>query len=140
MAKKDANAVAKKWGRNAGNAVTDYEEGVNAVTESPTAKAAGQLNKAKQNYIKAIDSGKTERALKRVSLEDWKNKTLTLGVERYPGGINGAVDKMASFMTQLLSFQETIKVKLDKMASLTPSDMDARMLFQIKEMRKFKRV
>tara|TARA_Y100000310_G_scaffold345357_1_gene464102 strand:+ start:150 stop:584 length:435 start_codon:yes stop_codon:yes gene_type:complete len=133
---KDPTMIARKAIRNLSNAVPDIEAGINAVTESPTAKAADNLDKAGRNYMAAISSGKTARNLRAVSTEDWKRKTLAK-VGRIPEGIAQAEDKLIAFHTQRNLHQKGIDAKLKGMAKNTLQDSANRMVTQMNEMAKF---
>lgn len=139
MAMKDAQKVAEKYARRAGEALQDYLDGVDGVVESPTIKAAAKLDKAKANYIKAIDSGKMKRGLLRVSTEEWKARTKEKGNERYASGVIAAIPKMKDFMDVLLPFQEAGKKKIESMPDTTAPQMKARMNAWFDHMSTFKR-
>jgi hypothetical protein len=129
MAKSGAQ-VAAKWKRNASAAVTDYKEGIQSVSESPTALAAKQLDKAKLNYNEAIDSGRMAKRLNEVTRESWIATTLKLGGDRYAGGIAAGEQNMISFMNDFLPFQASVSDAVRKMPSMNFEDNIARMTAQ----------
>lgn len=139
MARKTPAQVAAKYARRGSEALPDYLQGIDNVTESPMEKAIIKLPKAKQNYIKAIDSGKMERGLKRVSLTDWKNVTKQKGEERYVSGIVAAQPKMESFMGELLPHIDGAKDKIKNMPDTTLQQNLERSRVFLTEMSKFKR-
>lgn len=130
-----AAEITEKQQRRLSESIPDVKRGIERVTESPTEKAAANLDKAKANYNKAIDSGKTAMRLKAVSLDDWKVATVEK-VDRIATGIMGATAKIVGFHEQRQEHQTRIDGGLKSMPTRTASDMDQRMLFQIKEMRK----
>jgi len=136
MAKRSINDIVAKQISRTANAVDEVRKGVEAVTESPTEKAAQNLDKAGANYMKAIQSGKTARNLRAVSVGEWKSKTLAK-VDRIPSGIAAAEGKLTQFHTQRAKHQETIDSKLGNMPKRTLSDSISRMTAQVTEMAKF---
>lgn len=139
MAKLTPTEYQEKHARRLKGATEDMRLGVEKVTESPTAKAAAKKDKMKANLNRAIDSGKWERGLKRVTLEEWKTQMIEKGVGRVAAGIDGAKDKVIAFAAELLPFQDGIKAKIAKMADITLEDNINRMTTQIREMAKFQR-
>lgn len=139
MAKRTAKQIAEKYGRRGEEALQDYLDGVDGVTESPMEKAILKLDKAKQNYIAAITSGKTERGLRRVSLPSWKQITIAKGTERYASGVRAAVPKVEAFMTELLPHIDAGKEAIAKMPDTTFAQNLARSAAFLTHMHKFKR-
>lgn len=130
-----AGEIADKQVERTRASVPYFERGVNAVTESPMAKAADNLDKAAENYRLAVSSGRMKKRLLAVSLPDWQAKTVAKS-GRIPEGVEAARDRIADFHGQRMSHQDKIDVILKTMPTRTPSDMDARMLKQSQEMRK----
>lgn len=131
--------AAEKWARRTQTAVPDYVAGVQRVTESPTAKAAAKKNKMLQKVTEAIQSGKWEQALQRVSLEDWRQATLSKGQQRIAAGVQAAQGKMQEFMADLFSFQERLQAEVHRMPDLTIEDSVNRAVAWIRGMTKFRR-
>ena len=134
-----ASEVAEKWQRRASNAVSDWKTGIENVSEAPTEKAAAAKNKMRNNLLNAIDSGKWESGLKRVSLDDWKDATTSKGQTRYSEGVSNAQGKMEAFMDEWLPYQEKIQKKLASMPNETLEDSINRMTTQVREAAKFTR-
>lgn len=139
MARLTPEEFQEKHARNLKGAVADMERGVKAVSVSPTLKAAEALPKMRANWLKAIDSGKMERRLKSVGLEEWKSKMINKGIPRISAGIDEAKDKVIEFAGELLPYIDTIKTKIDKMPSVTLDDNINRMTTFIRDMAKFER-
>ena len=131
--------AADKHVRRTTQAVEDMRRGVEAVTDSPTAAAAKKLDKMRQKWIAAMDSGKVARGLQRVSLDDWKTAMLTKGVGRVASGVEAAKPKLQSFYTELFAYEDSLLTKIDGMADLTLEDSVNRASTWIREMSKFKR-
>jgi len=130
--------VAEKWKRRAQAAVPDYQAGIEAVTTSPTAKAADKIDKMRANFLAALDSGYLETQLRAVGLEEWKRKTVLKGVRNMAAGIEAGTDKMQAFMTEFLPFLDTIKTELDRMPDATLEDSINRMVHQIRRAAEFR--
>ena len=141
MAKIKVNAeeFAEKHARRLKGAIEDIRTGVEKVTDSPTAKAAAKQQKMVQNLQASVSSGKWAAGLKRVSLEEWKQKTIDKGLGRVAAGIDEAHDKVVAFGQQLLSYESTLKDQVDKMPDLTAEDSINRATAWIRGMLKFER-
>lgn len=134
----DANAVAQKMVTRAQAAQPDYVKGVQGVQSSPTAAAAKVLDKAANNYMAAINSGKTAARLNAVSLQSWQNSTVTKGGPRYSTGVQAALPKMQNFFAQALPYITTLQAKIKAMPSTTLADNIQRMVTNAQEMANFK--
>lgn len=96
-----ANAVAK-WVRNTQAASESMKAGVNAVTESPTQKAAAQADR----YVAGVQNNveKWKQKLNAVSLQSWQQSMITKGIPRMAQGVATAQPKVQAFMTVFLPF------------------------------------
>lgn len=130
---------AEKHARNLKASLPDIRSGVERVTESPTAKAAARQDKMLANLTEAINSGKWAAGLRRVSLEEWKVKTLAKGVNRIATGIDQAHDKVVSFATDLIAFENRLMATVEAMPDLTLEDSIARATAWIRGMAGFSR-
>ena len=137
--KVDAEEFAEKHARRLKGAIEDVRAGVEKVTESPTLKAAAKKTKMLQNLQQSVTSGKWETGLKRVSLEQWKQKTIDKGLGRIAAGVDEAHDKMVAFGAQLLAYESGLKDQVDKMPDLTIEDSINRATSWIRGMAKFER-
>ncbi len=139
MPKVNAEEFTEKWQRRTQQALEDVRKGVEKVTTSPTEAAA----KAKEKFVArlqdAIQKGKWEAGLKRVSLDEWKSKMTTLGLSRIPEGVSQAGDKVKSFATQLLAHEEELQKKISAMRDVTLEDAIARATAWIRGMSEFRR-
>jgi len=139
MARKDPGYVASKWASRLAAATEDIRRGVEATTVNPAAEAVKKKEKFKRRLMEAIDGGKWEGSLSKVTTEQWKSAVLDKGLARVPSGATAAQDKMASFMNKLLSYQESLKAKIAAMPDLTLEDRINRMTTWIREMSKFRK-
>lgn len=96
---KTPQSVAAKWAANLQNNVQSITDGVNAVTQSPTAKAAENLDAYVRNTMAAVQSGRMAAKLNGVSLDQWKEAFRTKGIPRIQQGAQAAIPKMQKFMT-----------------------------------------
>lgn len=139
MAKLTAEEFADKHGRRLKQSTEDIRRGVERVTEAPTLKALAKKDKMRQNFLAAMDNGKLERGLKRVSLEEWKSKMVDKGIGRIPQGIDGAREKVISFASELLPHIDRGVAKVSGMADVTLEDSINRMSEFVRHMASFKR-
>ena len=96
--------VVDRWaarGAASGDTVT---RGVNAVTDSPTEKAA----QAKQRWIdgvnRAAQSGRYEQGLRRVTLQEWRDAMIKKGVPNMVNGYTNGKAKFQRFMETFLPY------------------------------------
>ena len=129
----------EKHARNLKASVPDIRAGVLRVTDSPTEKAAAAQNKMLARLTEAVSSGKWAAGLRRVSLEEWKDKTLNKGIGRIAAGIDAAAPKVVAFATDLIAFENTLMSRIETMPDLTLEDSIQRATEWIRGMAKFER-
>jgi len=139
MAKLTAAEFQEKHARRLKAATEDMRKGVMAVTKSPTAAAADKKEKMRANLTAALDSGKWEKGLRRVTLEDWKKKMVDVGVARVASGIDGAKAKTIAFADQLLPHIDSVQAEIKKLPDVTLEDSINRMTTFVRGMAKFQR-
>jgi hypothetical protein len=139
MTKLSPAEVAEKHARRLKAATEDIRIGVERVTEAPGAKAAAKAEKMKQNLVAAIDSGKWQKRVSSVTLDEWKSKMIGKGLGRIASGVDAALGKTTEFHSQLQNHQSGIDAQLAKMPDLTLEDNIQRMTHQVRSMTKFKR-
>ena len=131
--------IQEKHNRRLKAAVEDMRIGVQGVTEAPTMKAAKKIDKMRAGFIAAIDSGKVERGLKRVTLEQWKDSMLNVGIGRVAAGIDNAAGKVEEFYGELMPHIAKIKTEVDRLPDVSLEDGINRAVTFIRGMAKFKR-
>lgn len=136
MAELTVAQIVDKQVRNVTAALEDVRQGVEAVTVSPTQLAAQNIDKMRDGLLRTIESGKTAKRLRAVTLEDWKAATLAK-IDRIPAGIEQARGKLTVFHEQRQRIQGTINTKLRDIPTRTLSDNIRRMTTQVQEMAKF---
>lgn len=138
MVRVDANEFAEKWSRRLKASLEDIRKGVEKVNEAPSKKAIAKKEKFKQRLIEAIDSGRWERALEKVTLEDWKRAMIQKGLSRIASGVDEATPKMQAFGEALLKHIEAGLKQIEGMPDLTLEDNINRMVAFIRHMAKFR--
>ncbi|MBD3390730.1 MAG: hypothetical protein GF410_01830 [Chitinivibrionales bacterium] len=139
MAKLTPAEFREKLQRRLKQSQTDIQNGVNRVSVSPTSQAAKKLDKMRQRWIDAMDSGKIQRGLNRVSVESWKEMMLQKGVPRISEGIDRAGPKIEAFAEEILPYIDKARAELDTMPDVTLEDNIQRMSSFVRKMAEFKR-
>lgn len=139
MARVTAEEFQEKHARRLKGASEDIRRGVEKIMVSPTALAAAKKDKMRQKVLEAVDSGKWEAGLARVSKEQWQTAMLNKGVPHISEGIDGARDKVVSFASQLLPYIDSQVSTIKKMPDTTLEDNIQRMGAFARGMSKFKR-
>jgi len=134
-----ASEYAEKQARRLKASTEDIRRGIARVNVAPTAQAAAKKTKMLANLTDAVQSGKWEAGLARVTLEDWKRQTTEKGIGRIASGIDGAREKVEEFGAKLLAYEDRVMSEVDKMPDLTLEDSISRMTKWTREMAKFKR-
>lgn len=104
QARKNAQQVAQKWSQNLTASTQSITNGVNAVTVSPTQLAAQNVQGYLNGVNAAVTSGKWQRNLQKVTVQDWKNSMLQKGIPHIQTGATQAQAKVAQVMGPLLQF------------------------------------
>jgi hypothetical protein len=136
MERRSAQDITEKQVRRLSESIPDVQAGINAVDVSPTAQAAEHLDKAQQNYVAAITSGRMAKNLRAVTLADWKESTLAK-VDRIAPGAEASRGKIERFHAQRQDHQKRIDSELVKMPTRTKENMYARALHQMRRMSEF---
>lgn len=119
--------------------MADIAAGVQKVTEAPTAKAAAKQEKMLQRLTAKVQDGTWANRLRAVTLEQWRDKMLNVGVPRISAGIEANRAKVAEFARQLLAYQDNLQNKIKSMPDLTLEQNIQRMTEWVKGMAQFKR-
>lgn len=139
MPKLTPEKAQEKHARRLIDATGDIEAGVNRVTVSPSAKAADKIDKMKANLIRAFDSGKVERRLRSVSVEDWKSKMVGKGIPNIATGVELAKEKTIKFYSELFPYQDRLINEIKGMPDTTLEQNIARATHMMRGMAKFVR-
>lgn len=117
-----ATQITEKWSRRMKGAVTDIQNGIDSVTESPMEKAAKKKDKMIQNLTAAVTSGRWEKGLLSVTLADWKQKTKDKVAARLSSGVDGAQQKRGKFDSWLVTTVNSILPQIASMPDMTIDD------------------
>jgi len=134
-----ADQYAEKLARRLKASTPDIQAGIERVSVAPTKQAAAKKNKMIQNLTEAVNSGKWEAGLNRVSLEDWKAQAINKGIGRIAAGIDGSMPKVTAFAEKLIAYENSLLNSVDKMPDLTLEDSISRMTAWARGMSKFQR-
>lgn len=104
MAMPTPQQFAKNWSRGMSGATDKLRAGINAVTESPTAKAALAVDRQVAGVVRAAADGRTQAALNAVTTEMWKTAMIEKGIPRIAQGAATAEPKVARFAAEFLPF------------------------------------
>ena len=132
-----AAEVAQKWATNLGNAQTSMQNGVNRVTTAPGQAAVDK----QQKWITAMQStevqAKWARKTGAVTLQQWKDSMLNLGIQRAASGATAKMSKMQAAMTTLLPYIDQVAASVRAMPDNTPADREQRALAMMRGMRNY---
>lgn len=115
MAMKNAGEAARKWARNLSSSQDSIKQGVMNVTVNPAERAAARQDAYVQGVQRAVNDGKWQRGLRRVTLQSWQDAMITKGLPRISSGASAATAKVQSFLEKWLPHQEALKQKLSSM-------------------------
>jgi hypothetical protein len=138
MAKLTPQQIADKQVRNATNAVQDYRNGVNAVTVNPMDKAIASIQKMRNNFNAAVDSGKVQAGMASVGINAWKAAASKKGGDNYAGGITAAAGKILAFQTQIAPFRAQLQATIATMPTDTLDQRLQKMVANAKGMSTFR--
>lgn len=96
--------IAQKWQRNLAGSVESIRDGVNAVTVSPTEKAAAAFQSYLDGVQRAVADGSYQAGLRRVSLDQWKRAMIDKGTTRIATGAAAAVGKVETFLNEFMPY------------------------------------
>ena len=102
MATLTPQQITQKWVTNFGNAGTAMQQGVQAVNQAPGAKAAAAV----QLWISRLQQSQTkwQNRVGAVTLPEWQNAMITLGIPRAQQGVQEKQNKYLNFITQYMQF------------------------------------
>lgn len=130
MSRLDPTAATAKWVTNLGASTPSITAGVNAVTTAPGQLAAAQSAKWLQKI--QASQAKWKKNVAAVSLAEWQNAMLTIGVNRIAQGAQAKQSKYQAFAASFFPYLQAGKAAIDKMPSITLEDGIARATAQIR--------
>lgn len=136
---KNVDAMMAKYEKNTGQAAESYKAGIDAVTESPTEKAANRKDKYVAGVQRAADSGKYEAGLRAVTTEEWKAAAKNKGAAALQNAVRNLSARAKRNMRNLFDYSQTVASQIAGMADATEADADARALKAIQLMRQYRK-
>lgn len=129
-------AVAK-WLTNIGAATDRMTAGAQRVQKAPGAAAAAAADK----WLQRVTAAKAKFAANvgRVSLQDWQNSYINIGIPRVSQGAQAKQGKVLAFHNEFLPYLQRGVATIDNMPSTTLEDGIARATAMIRYNAKFKR-
>lgn len=134
-----ASEVAALWKDRLLRSGDKIKSGVRAVKEAPTQRAARKKSEYVAGVMRAVDSGKWEQGLGRVTLQQWQDAMINKGVANLTTGATQAMPKVEAFLSRLLPYTAQVKETIAQMPKGTIEDGKARALAAIDMMAAFKR-
>ena len=129
--------AAAKWQQRLSAATQDITNGVNRVTVAPGQQAAEKFQKWQQGVQEAAQ--KWRRNVARVSLEDWKQSMIQIGIPRVAQGAQAKQGKFQSFAQDFFAHLERGVSQIDAMPDTTFEDRVNRAVAMMRHNRDFKR-
>lgn len=130
-----SSQISEKWNRNMKNSITDIQNGIDSVTESPMAKAAAKADKMLQNLSASVQSGKWANSLNAVPLASWKQVTKEKTAQRLATGVDQAMSKRQKFDTYLVTTVNSGLSKVNALPDMTFEDSVNRVRTMMQHMR-----
>lgn len=122
--------ASQKWVDRMSSSTTAITDGVNAVTTAPGAAAAARADYWLQQVT--ASKAKYQTNVAKVTLDEWKNKMITVGIPRVATGASANQQKMTDFLTKFLPYlaQGVAQVKAMPKNSLADSIARATKMIQ----------
>lgn len=126
----DAASATSKWVQNLSASTQAITQGVQRVTKSPGAAAAAN----KQGWVNGVNAAadKWARRVGAVSLSDWQDAMINVGVPRVAQGAQAKQGKFESFMSDFLPYLKSVTDKVDQMPRDTQEARIARAVAQMR--------
>jgi hypothetical protein len=133
----NASDATAKWLAGLSAAQPRMEAGAMRVTQAPGIAAA----KAADKWLQKVTAAKAKFAARvaSVSLQDWQNAYVNVGIPRVTQGAQAKQHKMQAFMDEFIPYLQRGIATIDNMPSTTLEDGIARAAAMIRYNAKFKR-
>jgi hypothetical protein len=128
---------ANLWAQRLGASVDRIRAGVERVREAPGVRAAAAADRFRTRILEAIDTGRWQAEVSRVSLDQWKSAMLEKGVPRISAGAQAARPEMQQFATALFAHIEAGQRRLEAMPRVTLEDNINRVVTWVRHMAEF---
>lgn len=120
MARVTAEQATAKWLTRLSGASQQITDGVNGVTVAPGAKAAAAKDLWANRVLAAKDKWATR--VGSVTLPEWQNAMITVGIPRIATGAQAKQGKMQDFMAQFLPYLDQ---GVSKVSAMPKGDINA---------------
>lgn len=132
-----AEQATAKWVQNIGQATERITSGVQAVQTAPGAKAAAAHQKWLTRVQESAD--KWRQRVGSVSLQDWQQAMVNVGIPRIAQGAQAKQGKMQAFMADFLPYLQQGVSRVEQMPSTSLEDNINRAVAMIRHNAQFKR-
>lgn len=112
---KDPQMVAQNWAQNLAAATNKIKAGVMGTQKNPMQRAVAQQSYMVTRWNAAVNSGLWAQRTSAVSMSDWQNRMVTVGVQRIAQGAQAAQPKVAAFQQQWLPLMDQISAQVQAM-------------------------
>lgn len=136
MARLSPQEAADKWANRASAATADVAAGVGRVTTSPGQAAVAKRQKWQDGLSRSGD--KWARNTGRVSLGEWQDAMINVGVPRIAQGVQAKKSKFERFASEFFPYLDGVTQRVRAMPDNSPEDRINRMVQQVRETAKFR--
>lgn len=133
----NAQQATQKWVTNIGQATERITSGVQAVQTAPGQAAAAAHQKWLTRVQESAD--KWRKRVGSVSLQDWQQSMISVGIPRIAQGAQAKQGKMEAFMNDFLPYLAQGVSRVEGMPSVTLEDNINRAVAMIRHNAQFKR-
>jgi len=116
----------------------DYKKGVLNPDRPCIASAKAANAKRIANTKKALEEKRWEKAMEKVSEDDWQRKASSIGADRFIPGVEANVDKINKFITGFQPKLQTLQNSVRAMPEETDAQREARVLANLRGLKKLK--
>lgn len=133
----NAEQATRKWVDRLSGATTEIQEGIQRVDTAPGQKAVAKRDKWRNN-IQAAEQKWVDNT-GRVSLDEWKQAAVEIGVPRIAQGAQAKQGKMLRFQQDFLPFLQSGVQSVERMDDTTFEQRVQRSVAMMRHNRNFKR-
>jgi hypothetical protein len=135
---RDASKIVDDIIAGAPSKVERVIDGINAMTETPGAAAKKKKEKYRQNVLAALADGTWDAGHDSYTLSDFQQRATTKVRDRWVSGLTEARERTIAAREDLNAYQQAIRNKVAGMKDITDADNNARMQYNLDQMRKYK--
>ena len=137
MAKVTPSQAAEKWSRRLSASTEDIRAGIERVTQAPGQAAAQKRAKWEAGVANAGD--KWQRNVAAISLDEWKDKALNVGLQRVAQGAQANQDKTEKFFSEFLPHLDRGVAQVNAMPDASMEDRINKAVAMMRHNSNFKR-